>query len=82
MSITDIELKMPLTIEIGRKNFQKMMFLTNAIEQGWTVKKSNDTFVFKKKHENRTEYLEEKYLETFLVSNLSNELLFSSKTKK
>lgn len=82
MSEPDIEIKMPSTIEIGRKKFQKMMFLTNAIEQGWTVKKFNDTFVFKKKHENRTEYLEEKYLETFLLSNLSNELLFSTKTKK
>lgn len=75
----DTEIRIPSSIEISRKQFQKMLFLTNAIEQGWTVKKSNDTFVFKKKHENRTEYLEEKYLETFLLSNLSTDV-FSTDT--
>ena len=62
------------TIEINKKQFQKMTFLANAIDQGWTVKKSGDTFVFTKKHENRTEYFNEKYLESFLVSNFSTEL--------
>lgn len=66
-------------VELDKKQFQKMMFITNAIEQGWTVKKNNDTYVFKKKHEGRREYLDEKYLETFLVSNLSKEILSQRK---
>jgi len=52
-----------------------MVFLTNALEQGWTIKKSNDTYIFTKKHENRQEIFQENYLETFLVSNYSADKL-------
>ena len=75
----DIEINLPSKVEIDKKLFQKMMFLTNAIEQGWSVKKYNDTYVFKKKHENRKEFLDERYLETFLVSNLSKDILSNKK---
>jgi len=64
-----------IEIEIYKKQFQKMAFLTNAIEQGWSVKKVKDTYIFKKKHENRREYFNEDYLETFLTSNLSKDVL-------
>lgn len=66
-------------VEIDKKLFQKMMFISNAVEHGWTVKKSDETYVFKKKHEGRREYFDEKYLETFLASNLSKEILSQRK---
>ena len=75
----DMEINISSKVEIDKKLFQKMMFLTNAIEQGWAVKKYNDTYVFKKKHENRKEFLDERYLETFLVSNLSKDILSNKK---
>lgn len=75
----DMEINITSKIEIDKKLFQKMMFLTNAIEQGWAVKKYNDTYVFKKKHENRKEFLDERYLETFLVSNLTKDILSNKK---
>lgn len=71
--MTDI----PNNIKIEKPVFQKMVFLANALEQGWTVKKSNDTYIFTKKHENRQEIFQENYLETFLVSNYSADKLLS-----
>jgi len=59
----------PTTVEIEKKQFQKMVFIINALEQGWKVKKSNDSYIFTKKHENRREIFQENYLETFLLSN-------------
>jgi hypothetical protein len=61
-------------IEIDKKKFQKMIFLYNALEQGWKIKKDADSYVFTKKHENRREIFQESYLETFLFSNTSTEL--------
>jgi hypothetical protein len=48
-------------IQVNKKSFQKMLFLTNAIEKGWTVKKIKDSYVFKKKHENKREILNDEY---------------------
>jgi hypothetical protein len=62
--------KLPSNIQMDRKQFQKMMFITNALDEGWSVKKSNDTYIFSKKHENRREYFQEKYLETFVINHM------------
>jgi hypothetical protein len=59
----------PNNLKIEKPVFQKMVFITNALEQGWTIKKSNNTYIFSKKHENRHEVFQENYLETFLISN-------------
>ena len=50
-----------------------MLFITNAIYKGWSVKKSDDNYIFTKKHENLKEIFKENYLEKFLFSNLSND---------
>jgi len=63
------------SIQISKKQFKKMMFLHNALENGWTVKKSQDSYIFTKKHENRREIFQENYLETFLITNFSNPIL-------
>jgi hypothetical protein len=72
---TPIKLEIPEgineNIQIPKHQFRKMIFLLNALEEGWTVKKLNDNYIFTKKHENRKEIFQENYLETFLVSNLS-----------
>ena len=33
---------------------KKMIFIYNAIENGWSVKKSKDSFIFTKKHEGKS----------------------------
>ena len=50
---------------------KKMRFIMNALNDGWTVKKREDQFVFTKKHENRREVFEESYLENFILTMAS-----------
>jgi len=73
------KLEIPQNIQITKKQFQKMLFITNALDKGWSVKKSNDNYIFSKKHENRKEIFQENYLEEFLISNFSSDLLNNSK---
>jgi hypothetical protein len=48
------------------KTLHKMKFIINALEKGWTVKKRNDDYIFKKKHEGKREIFKESYLDTFI----------------
>jgi hypothetical protein len=50
--------------------FQKMLLLYNTIDQGWSVKKRNDSYVFTKNHENKKEILDDSYLMKFMKTNL------------
>jgi hypothetical protein len=52
-------------------NEKKAMFIMNALENGWTVKKIEDKYIFTKKHENRKEVFEENYLWEFVGTNLN-----------
>ena len=60
----------PNMIKMNRTEFQKMKFIINALNDGWTVKKEEDKFVFTKKHENRREIFEENYLSDFINNNM------------
>jgi hypothetical protein len=61
--------------QVSKPTFQKMLFIINALEQGWAVRKHNDTYIFTKKHENRQEIFQENYLETFVASNLATNVI-------
>jgi hypothetical protein len=52
---------------------QKMAFLFNALENGWSVRKENNYYVFKKNHEGKKEVYLDKYLQQFLSKNLDLE---------
>lgn len=67
MSETLLNIDLPKNIQMDRKKFQKMLFLTNALEDGWTIKKSQDSYIFTKKHENKREIFQENYLENFII---------------
>ena len=58
-----------IQITISQKQFQKMIFLTNAIENGWSIKKRKDKYIFKKKND-VLECLKEDYLDKFIESNI------------
>ena len=47
----------------------KMMFIYNAINSGWSVKKSNDLYVFTKKHADKKEFYLDNYLKKFIKEN-------------
>ena len=54
-------------LHMDKKRLQKIVFINNAIEDGWTVKKDKENYIFKKKHENKIEVYEKKYLEKFIL---------------
>jgi hypothetical protein len=68
----------PDMMQLSKPAFQKMLFIANALEQGWTVKKSQDSYIFSKKHENKQEIFQENYLETFVAANLSMDFVLNS----
>lgn len=67
-------------LEMDSSQFQKMVFLYNAIQDGWTVKKQNESYVFRKKHEGKQEVFLDTYLSTFVKSNLDMCSLLSVKS--
>lgn len=71
--MTDKKLEIPDNMLIDKAMFQKMAFIYNALERGWTVKKAEDSYVFYKKHENLKEIFMEEYLEKFLLTNMKTD---------
>jgi hypothetical protein len=72
----DVKINIDSLIDLENKNFkldgivfQKMLLLFNALEDGWTIKKRNDSYVFVKNHEGKREILDESYLSRFMKAN-------------
>ena len=57
-------------ISIDVITFQKMNFIMNAIETGWSVKKNDDNYIFTKKHEGKREVFMSDYLAKFIDKNM------------
>jgi len=51
--------------------FQKMVFLYNALENGWSIKKRKGKYIFAKNHEGKKEVFDETYLSTFMKQNMN-----------
>jgi hypothetical protein len=69
----NIELNIALNnknITIDNATFQKMMFLYNSINDGWTIKKRNDSYIFSKNHEGKREIFQDSYLMSFMKNNM------------
>jgi hypothetical protein len=66
-SLKDLENE---NIKVDVIKFQKMLLIFNSIEQGWSVKKKDGSYVFTKPHENKKEVLEDAYLLKFMKNNL------------
>ena len=64
-------------LKVDAIKFQKMILLFNSIEQGWSVKKRGESYVFSKNHEGKKEVLEDKYLMKFMKTNLDLNKIFS-----
>jgi hypothetical protein len=56
------------------KSISMLIFIGNALDDGWSVKKNNNGYVFSKKHNGRTKYFSSKYLEQFVIKELNAEL--------
>jgi hypothetical protein len=52
--------------QVGERELQTMVFLHNAVNDGWTVKRRRGAYIFQKKHRNRRDVESSKYLDTFI----------------
>ena len=55
---------------VDRIQYHKMKFIMNALNEGWSVKKKGETYVFTKKHEGNKEVFNNKYLDDFVKKNM------------
>ena len=57
---------------MGKPNItiKKMQFIYNALENGWSVKKKKDLYIFSKNHEGKKEVFLDEYLKRFMVTNM------------
>jgi len=67
----NIELKIPTDIKLDNIALQKIIFINNALESGWTIKKVEEKYIFSKNHENKREVYLDSYLENFLKANMN-----------
>lgn len=58
------------TIKVDAIKMQKMVFIYNALEEGWNIEKKKDLYIFNKKHENKKEVYLDKYLKSFIEGNI------------
>jgi hypothetical protein len=56
-------------IKIDKIKFHKMVFLFNAMNDGWCIKKKENSYYFYKNHEGKKEILSDSYLSTFMKEN-------------
>ena len=68
-------------VHLERSTFHKMVLINNALNDGWTVKKESQSYVFTKKHEGRRECFTEDYLTTFLRDGLDIRRVLDPKSK-
>ena len=72
----EIKLENEKSLEIDKIKFQKMVFLYNALDNGWSIQKKQNSYIFKKNHEGKKEILNDTYLSIFMKDNLDiNKLL-------
>ena len=73
IKITESETK---KMEINNQIFQKMVFLHNALDNGWSIKKRKKSYIFTKNHEGKKEVFDDTYLSTFIKDSANiNKLL-------
>ena len=59
-----------ISISIDDIEYKKMCFVFNAINDGWSISKDNECYIFKKKHRNKREVFTDTYLQEFICKNL------------
>ena len=71
------------TLKIDFLKLQKMAFLYNALEGGWTIKKNKDYYIFTKSHEGKKELFLDSYLKRFMEENIDiNKILTENDREK
>jgi hypothetical protein len=58
-------------LDIDNILLQKMIFLYNSLDDGWTIKRDKKSYILTKKHENKKEVYNDSYLTDFVTANMS-----------
>ena len=56
---------------LNENTMQKCVFVMNALENGWKVKKRKGSYIFTKRHEGCKKIFKDGYLELFLEENMN-----------
>jgi len=67
----DIQFETDIKVDFFK--IQKMAFLFNALENGWSIKKKDKLYIFSKNHEGKKEVFLDSYLKRFMMENCSVE---------
>ena len=65
----DIEINHNEKLSIDYIKLQKMGFIYNALEDGWSIKKKGKQYIFTKNHEGKKEVYLDSYLQKFIQNN-------------
>ena len=66
----NINIQIPEKIELDNTILQKMIFLYNALNNGWNIKKNNNKYIFFKNSEEKEEVYLDSYLSYFLETHI------------
>jgi hypothetical protein len=76
MSSSNVEIPVrESVVDLRHPTIQKLLFIANALEKGWSVKKKDAAYIFSKKHEGKREIFRDDYLDTFVSSNFDMQIL-------
>jgi hypothetical protein len=53
---------------IGIKELYKMQFITKALDDGWSVRKESDIYIFVKKKEGLREVYNDNFIQNFVTN--------------
>ena len=74
----DVQLKINnVDLNVNSNKLHKMLFIFNALENGWKIKKKNKKYIFSKNHEGKKEIFSDDYLSLFIKDNSNINNLFS-----
>ena len=57
-------------LKIDSLKLQKMILLYNALEDGWSIKYKDNSYIFTKKHQGKKEVYLDTFLQTFIKVNM------------
>jgi hypothetical protein len=61
--------KKPKEDTIDKQTLRKMVFIYNALQNGWKIHKKKQYYIFRKKHEYKEEIMDDAYLSRFVKEN-------------
>jgi hypothetical protein len=58
-----------ISLQVPAKTLKQMIFIANALENGWSVRKAGKNYVFTDRLEGRSEVYEAGFLDAFVREN-------------